>query len=428
MKRLFTTFLLIANLLPAAFLTAQVKPVTTIIGNPPSTTTQIQKLKRGKKHYQLDNHLDNVLQSVSDRKLPYGIGGSGIVMGYRADIISMQDYYAFGMKQVDREMRRQTYRYGFNGQEADDETNGSGNSYDFGERIYDSRLGKFVSADPLAPSFPWWSPYIFAGNTPIQAIDLDGLEIFYSQAGEVVGTYGTNTDVMVINADDLARAQTEFEAYNTARTNNPNATNQYISQTLVTTGSVTFANYFTTEADVTDNAALETYTNNNRNCYTACVSQLANENVRQTGPANGINTIVDNTAGRNTQGNNDAGLTADPHGGAIFIQTQLNNGDPVMVGVEEARTNGNASPNPGNVNALTGHFVVIRSSTVTNGVVTFNYLDNASTALGRNANNNFTLDNTTGELEDNTITQRGAYNNYQVTEVRTTEDIPEDER
>ena len=33
-----------------------------------------------------------------------------------------------------------------------------------------------MSVDPLAPSYPWYAPYQFAGNTPIIAIDLDGLE------------------------------------------------------------------------------------------------------------------------------------------------------------------------------------------------------------------------------------------------------------
>ena len=30
--------------------------------------------------------------------------------------------------------------------------------------------------DPLAPDYPWYTPYQFAGNTPIYAIDLDGAE------------------------------------------------------------------------------------------------------------------------------------------------------------------------------------------------------------------------------------------------------------
>jgi len=68
------------------------------------------------------------------------------------------------------------YRYGFNGKEKDDEVKGSGAQYDYGFRIYDPRLGKFLSTDPLFKGFPFYTPYQFAGNKPIWAIDLDGLE------------------------------------------------------------------------------------------------------------------------------------------------------------------------------------------------------------------------------------------------------------
>ena len=37
--------------------------------------------------------------------------------------------------------------------------------------------------DPLTKSYPMLTPYQFAQNTPIQAIDLDGLEAFYVQYG-----------------------------------------------------------------------------------------------------------------------------------------------------------------------------------------------------------------------------------------------------
>jgi pimeloyl-ACP methyl ester carboxylesterase len=33
--------------------------------------------------------------------------------------------------------------------------------------------------DPLAPEYPWYTPYQFAGNMPIWAIDRDGLEPFF---------------------------------------------------------------------------------------------------------------------------------------------------------------------------------------------------------------------------------------------------------
>lgn len=43
---------------------------------------------------------------------------------------------------------------------------------------HDVEQSRFLSVDPLASTFPEYSPYQYAGNTPIQAIDLDGLEEF----------------------------------------------------------------------------------------------------------------------------------------------------------------------------------------------------------------------------------------------------------
>jgi RHS repeat-associated protein len=68
------------------------------------------------------------------------------------------------------------YRYGFNGKENDNEVKGQGNQQDYGMRIYDPRLGRFLSTDPLTRGYPMLTPYQFASNTPIVAIDLDGLE------------------------------------------------------------------------------------------------------------------------------------------------------------------------------------------------------------------------------------------------------------
>jgi len=72
------------------------------------------------------------------------------------------------------------YRYCFNGTEmGNDMSDGKvGAVYDYGFRIYDSRIAKFLSVDPLTGSYPWYTPYQFAGNKPIEAIDLDGLEEF----------------------------------------------------------------------------------------------------------------------------------------------------------------------------------------------------------------------------------------------------------
>jgi RHS repeat-associated protein len=69
-----------------------------------------------------------------------------------------------------------SYRYGFNGKENDNEVSGMGNQYDYGFRIYNPRIGRFLSVDPLFQSYPWFTPYQFSGNDPIRNIDIDGLE------------------------------------------------------------------------------------------------------------------------------------------------------------------------------------------------------------------------------------------------------------
>jgi RHS repeat-associated protein len=68
------------------------------------------------------------------------------------------------------------YRYGFNGKESDNEVKGIGNQLDYGFRIYDSRIGKFLSVDPLTKKYPFYSTFQYAGNSPTKFIDLDGLE------------------------------------------------------------------------------------------------------------------------------------------------------------------------------------------------------------------------------------------------------------
>jgi RHS repeat-associated protein len=69
------------------------------------------------------------------------------------------------------------YRYGFNGMEKDDEIKGKKNSYDFGARLYDPRVGRWLSIDPLARKFTDLSPYNFVNNMPIIAVDIDGRDI-----------------------------------------------------------------------------------------------------------------------------------------------------------------------------------------------------------------------------------------------------------
>jgi len=81
------------------------------------------------------------------------------------------------MAMLGRTYNATNYRYGFNGQEKDDEVYGLGNLISFDFRECDTRLGgQFWSVDPLAKAYPGWSLYAFAQRRPIDGIDLEGLE------------------------------------------------------------------------------------------------------------------------------------------------------------------------------------------------------------------------------------------------------------
>jgi RHS repeat-associated protein len=127
----------------------------------------------GKRKYELSNHLGNVLSVVSDNIWVNGTGGNTLG-SFSPDILAANDYYAFGAIMPGRSFNTDSYRFGFNGQEKDDEVKGSGNSYDFGARMHDPRLGRFLSIDPLSTSLPAHSPYSYSINNPIMFVDEEG--------------------------------------------------------------------------------------------------------------------------------------------------------------------------------------------------------------------------------------------------------------
>jgi RHS repeat-associated protein len=119
------------------------------------------------------NHLGNVLTTISDRKKRL----VGTTPAFEAVIETAQDYYPFGSLMPGRKYNAGEYRFGFNGQEKDDEIAGvTGSHLAFEYRIYDSRLGRFLSVDPLFKEYSWNSTYAFAENDVIRNLDLEGAE------------------------------------------------------------------------------------------------------------------------------------------------------------------------------------------------------------------------------------------------------------
>jgi RHS repeat-associated protein len=96
-----------------------------------------------------------------------------------ADIRQAQDFSPFGVTLQGRNFTASGadgFRYGFQGQEMDDEIKGKGNSVNYKYRMHDPRIGRFFAIDPLAFKYPHNSPFAFSENRVLDGVELEGLE------------------------------------------------------------------------------------------------------------------------------------------------------------------------------------------------------------------------------------------------------------
>lgn len=101
-------------------------------------------------------------------------------------------YYPFGKRWDDMgETFKQPYLY--NGKELDEMHDLSW--YDYGARMYEPALGRFMTMDSMAEKYYNVSPYAYCGNNPTNAIDPDGKHIeVVSKNGEFVICGGEQND------------------------------------------------------------------------------------------------------------------------------------------------------------------------------------------------------------------------------------------
>jgi RHS repeat-associated protein len=129
------------------------------------------QLSRGEQKLILGNHLGNNNVVINDVKK--GVSTDGITINYyTANVVSATDYSAYGENLIGREFNGTVIKYGFNSKLNDEDIG----YQDYGLRVYSTKAKHFPTIDPLTTVYPFYSPYQFAGNTPIQFIDLDGGE------------------------------------------------------------------------------------------------------------------------------------------------------------------------------------------------------------------------------------------------------------
>ena len=87
----------------------------------------------------------------------------------RSNIVAGADYYPFGLPMENREITREDYRYGYQGQYAEKDKETGWNAFEL--RMYDADKGRWLTKDPLRQ---YYSPYKAMGNSPIMRVDRSG--------------------------------------------------------------------------------------------------------------------------------------------------------------------------------------------------------------------------------------------------------------
>jgi RHS repeat-associated protein len=135
-------------------------------------------------NYELKDHNENVRVVISDELQEQTTGV------YLATVVSRMEYYPFGMPMHNRSDNLNTYRFSFNGGEADDDVLENQPLLTFEGRTYSPATARYLSPDPSGNKFPQSSPYESSFSNPIMLTDLDGKEPSakaYKAAAEKLG-------------------------------------------------------------------------------------------------------------------------------------------------------------------------------------------------------------------------------------------------
>ena len=138
-------------------------------------------------HYELTNHLGNVLAVISDEASATA----------EPAVVSLSDYYPFGMTQPGRSYSHpgDDYRFGYTGHEKEKDL--AKETYITEFRSLNTQTCRWLSVDPLWMKYPAVGSYVYCMNNPMSLVDIEGADI--KIAGKNNSYVVFKTDLININ-------------------------------------------------------------------------------------------------------------------------------------------------------------------------------------------------------------------------------------
>ncbi len=267
------------------------------------------------------------------------LGNTRITLSQNGTILQENAYYPFGMNIAGLSSANSSpeNKYKYNGKELEGEF--GLDWYDYGARFYDVALARFHSVDPMADQRLWVSPYNFVQNNPINRIDPTGaLDDWYqSEAGNIIWQDGDAQNITV-NGEEF------------------NNIGKTYTQDLGDGVSITYSQNEASSMTETVLTGDDWATQQNRdgvNCWDASSEMVENGGAEPlAGRANGIETGAES----GTKDNYTVNATDNSTDGQNYLDGQINQGNPILVGVDYAY---GKNRNGG----TTDHFVAVSSRT-----------------------------------------------------------------